>query len=199
MNKYNKIMEHIQLTPADETRILSNLLVGQHTNKVVKRIQWGRLGALAACIILVFSSITALSNLMKPNQELGVTGPSSVVEYSTVDELADSLPFELKTPTQIPNGYQFRSAINQFGMAQIVYTNGENQLKYYMLEGTEDSTDYSGYSETKAVGSIMLYGYGSDYLKADWIDGTFTYTLLSDIPLTETELVDMAKSVAPYR
>lgn len=45
----------------------------------------------------------------------------------------------------------------------------------------------------------MLYGNGSDYLKADWTDGTYTHSLLSDIPLTEIELVDMAKSVAPYR
>lgn len=199
MSKYNKIMEQIRLTPADEIRILSNLFEGQHTKKVVKRKQWRRLGALAACIVLVICSITVMSNLMRQNQEFGVTGPSNVVEYSTVEELANSLPFQLKTPTKILKGYQLESAINQFGMAQVVYTNGENQLKYYMQEGAEDYTDYSGYSETKEVDAIVLYGNGSDYLMAAWTDGKFTYSLLSDIPLTEIELVDMVNSVAPYR
>lgn len=199
MSKYNKIMEQIRLTPADEIRILSNLFEGQHTKKVAKRTQWRRFSALAACIVLVVCSITVMSNMMRPNQKLGVEGSSSVVEYSTLEELADSLSFQLKTPTKILNGYQLESAINQFGMAQVIYTNGENQLKYYMQEGREVYTDYSGYSETKEVDPIVLYGNGSDYLMAAWTDGGFTYSLLSDIPLSEIELVDMANSVAPYR
>ncbi|MEK4877340.1 MULTISPECIES: DUF4367 domain-containing protein [Paenibacillus] len=199
MSKYNEIMESIRLTPADEIRILSNVFVGQHTNKVAARIRWRRFSALAACIVLMICSIAILTNLQKPNQELGVQGPNSIVEYSTVEELAASLPFHLKIPTKLPNGYQFESAINQFGMAQVVYTNGANQLKYFMLEGTGDSTDYLGYSETKKVGSIMLYGNESDYLVAAWTDGKFTYSLMSDKPLTEIELVDMANSVAAQR
>lgn len=93
-------------------------------------------------------------------------GTSGMQEFKTTSELANSLDFHLALPTVLPDGYSFNLAVNQFGMAQVIYTNGTNQFKYYMQEGTDNSIDSAGYSQTKKVGSVTLYGNNDGYLAA---------------------------------
>lgn len=195
MIKYRQIMEHIYITPEMETRILSNLSKKQI---ISSKTRWLKYGTIAACIALAVCCFTIMPHVLekKPNYE--VQAPNNMQEFKTVDELANSLSFPLSIPTVLPNGYSFNLAVNQFGMAQVIYTNGTSQFKYYMQQGTDNSANSAGYSETKKVSSIELYGNGDGYLVAAWTDGTYSYSLYSDTPMNETEFVNVANSVAPY-
>lgn len=124
-----------------------------------------------------------------------VEKPSYVVEYDTLEELTASLTFPLQIPSVVPEGYTRSNYVNQFGMAQVIWTCGEKQLKYYMLDGPMNDTG-SSYPLHKTVDGIRLSGSEEGWLVAEWSDETCSYALVSlGTVLPEEDFLNAAHSL----
>lgn len=210
MIKYNRIMENIEVTPEMHERVLKGIFATSPRRKKQSFLKVA--GTLAACLVLVVSGFVVWQNRFSPEivtppspsigdtSEPPVLGASDVKDYPSIKELANSLSFPLMVPETMPQGYTFESAANQFGMAVVVYTNGTNQIKYCMGTGTDALQGIFHSTEGKKIAPnhAILYSDGGAFTSAVWQDDTYSYSMISDIPLPEAEWVKMIKSNAEY-
>lgn len=196
MIQYNKIMQKVTLSPETEERIRSELLSAKTAPKHVIRPVWKRLGALAACLALAVCCTLLLPHLTRnPIESPYVQQPNQVVTYNTIAELAESLSFPLAVPTLMPEGYQFECAVNQFGMAKIIYTDGTHQLHYFMLEGEEPPSEYPEYDIKAEADGIRFFSSTDGCFIAKWSDKTYSYSIHSDVPMAQKAFTEMAHSL----
>ena len=203
MNKYNQIMEKICVTP----EMLSRLQAAARKQSAKSRkMRWRKpVGALAACLVLIIGGTTLMNSNMVFPWEKDLSQPpevsvGGVQDYFTIEQLTESLSFPLSVPSNLPDGYAFESAANQFGMAVVVYSNGTAQIKYCMGMG-EDALVGNNHTDEEysiAANSAILYGCtDSGYTSAEWQDAAYSYCIISDIPLTEDMWADIITSVEP--
>jgi|GEM_PF-5275036 len=200
MIKYSRIMEKVFLSEEAEMRIMTAIHrcdIQKLRQKTKTRFIKG-ITAAAACAVICAVSINLIADkhIQNPPADLGAQG--SVTEYKTVSDLASSLDYSLMVPDVLPEGYSYALCVNQFGMAQIIYKNGENEFKYYMEPAQEGEIDYSQYENTKTEDGITLAGNADGWLEADTTDGKFTYSFISDVPLKESDFINTAKSLKAY-
>ena len=118
MNKYNRLMEHVNPSPDLEQRLHDAL----DKPPVRKPSARSRYGAAAACLVLIIGGTAVMQMNRTPanpdgeGKEPPVTA-AAPQEYATTDELAAALSFPLALPQTLPDGYAFDSASDQFGMA----------------------------------------------------------------------------------
>ena len=120
-----------------------------------------------------------------------------MTDFDSIEQLAASLDFPLQTPSRLPDGYAFSSAANQFGMAVTLYSDGVRQIKYCMAPGTGALLDPSFSASTVRRQNAVFYGESGEYTAVDWQDGTYSYCLISDVPLTEEAYTQMMESLSP--
>lgn len=203
MNKYNQIMEKICVTPVMISRLQEQIGVRLAQQERVRRQKIA--GIIAACLVLVVSStVVAYQSGIQWGQDVPrppLVSVGGVQEYDSIAHLAENLSFPLSIPTVLPEGYAFEKAVNQFGMAVLIYSNGETQIKYCM--GVEDAalvgnnhTD-SGYS-IDSLQATLFNDTGSGYTSAQWQDDTYSYGIISDIPLSEEMWSDMIVGVEVF-
>ena len=194
-------MEKICVTP----EMLSRLQAAARKQSAKSRkMRWRKpVGALAACLVL--SGTTLMNSNMVFPWEKDLSQPpevsvGGVQDYFTIEQLTESLSFPLSVPSNLPDGYAFESAANQFGMAVVVYSNGTAQIKYCMGMG-EDALVGNNHTDEEyriAANSAILYGCtDSGYTSAEWQDAAYSYCIISDIPLTEDMWADIITSVEP--
>ena len=203
MNKYNEIMETIALSPESERRILNNVLAGKESS--FRRDSFRRLqrfvrlgGTLAACLALAVAGgmLWGRSAALPDVSDPPIVAMPTIEEYATVEELEDSLSFPLTLPAALPEGYAFDLAVNQFGMAQIRYVNGDATLRYFMAEGS-DALNSSIFAKeiTLESGATLL---GDDgYTCAQWQDETYSYSFVSSDGLTQEQWETILALAAP--
>lgn len=191
MNQYNRLMEHIQVTPEMLSRAhaaLDNtaLSTRHHYKKVF--------GTVAACLLLMIGIVPFLQNtLLSPPEHVASTG---IEEYSSIAQLAEAVSFPLAVPTALPDGYTFASAANQFGTAVICYTNGTQEIKYCM--GVGNSAPEGIYPTTSGrpldVPNATLYqdDFGNF---VTWYDTQYSYCIISDTNFTDAQWEAMILSV----
>jgi hypothetical protein len=197
MIQYNKIMQKVTLSPEAEERIRSELLSAKIAPKLAICPVWKRLGALAACLALAVCCTLLLPHLTQnPIESPPVQHPNQVVTYNTIAELAESLSFPLAIPTFLPEGYQLEAAVNQFGMAKLIYSNETKQLSYFMLEGENPSSGHLEYDTVTETNNIQFYGNDEGYFIAEWSDDTYNYSIHSGVPLTQEIFTKMAQSLS---
>ena len=196
-------MEKICVTP----EMLSRLQAAARKQSAKSRkMRWRKpVGALAACLVLVIGGTALMNSNMVFPWEKDLSQPpevsvGGVQDYSTIEQLAESLSFPLSLPSNLPDGYAFESAANQFGMAVVVYSNGTTQIKYCMGMG-EDALVGSNHTDEGyriAANRAILYdGTDSGYTSTEWQDTTYSYCIISDVPITEDMWADIITSVEP--
>lgn len=204
MIKYNQIMEKIHVTPAMLSRLQNEITACLERKARVRRYKVA--GIAAACLVLVVSGTTIVrysgTTWGQGTPEPPKVSVGGVQEYASIAQLAESLSFPLSAPTVLPDGYAFESAANQFGMAVVIYSNGEQQMKYCM---GEDDAAFIGNNHTDSGYQIdshhaVLYDdTNCGYTIAEWKDDIYSYCLISDIPLSEEMWSDIIESVAPVQ
>ena len=194
-NRYNRAMEAIFVTPEMEQRILSRL--NEAKGQMRRMPRQTAYGVVAACLALVVFCFAALPRLTRTEpQNPPLQAPNQMQEFDTMEELADSLSFPLSAPTVLPEGYELVKAVNQFGMAQLIYSDGENRMRFYMTP-IEDRLALTQYPEQLEAEGVLLQGEGGGWVYAEWDDGAYAYTMICDAPWPEQVFLDAAKSVAP--
>jgi hypothetical protein len=168
-----------------------------HFSTVIKK--WLFPAVLIICVVISVG-ILALPKLTKDSKNQ-VQIPNPIVETEDIKSLRESVTFPLKVPTVVPKGYEVSStSVIGGNLAQITYSNGTNEITYRMAEGTDDiSGEYNTYDrlrEIKVDGQkVLLKGNKDGYQAATWTDGTYTYSITSDIPLTEEQFIQMIKGI----
>lgn len=202
MMKYNQIMEKIHVTPEMLSRLQNE--IATRLDRQVRARRYKLAGIVAACLALVISGTTIVyhSGIAWGQKEPKppIVSVGGVQEYASIAQLAESLSFPLSVPTVLPDGYVFASAANQFGMAVVIYSNGDQQIKYCM--GMEDAalignnhTD-DGY-QMDSNRAILYDDTNRGYTVAEWQDGAYSYCVISDVPLEEEVWSDIVEGVAP--
>ena len=202
MMKYNQIMEKIHVTPEMLSRLQNEITF--RLNRQVRARRYKMAGIVAACLALVISGTTIAYHSgtawgqKEPKPPIVAVG--GVQEYTSIKQLAESLSFPLSVPTVLPDGYAFASAANQFGMAVVIYSNGNHQIKYCM--GMEDAalignnhTD-DGY-EMDSNHAMLYDDTNRGYTIAEWQDDAYSYCVISDVPLEEEQWSDIVEGVVP--
>lgn len=183
MNKYNRLMEHVNLSSDLEQRLHDAL----DKPPVRKPSAWRRYGAAAACLVLIIGGTAVMQiNRMSANPDgegkeppVTATAPQ---DYDTTDALAAALSFPFALPQTLPDGYAFDSASDQFGMAVVVYADAEGHtLKYCMGKG-EDALEGMNHavSGEKLEGTDALLYTEKGYTSAEWKDSQYSYCFIAD-------------------
>lgn len=173
MNKYNRLMEHINPSPDLEQRLHDALDKPPVRKPSARR----RYGAAAACLVLIIGGTAVMQMNRTPanpdgeGKEPPVTA-AAPQEYAATDELAAALSFPLALPQTLPDGYAFDSASDQFGMVVVVvYADAEGHtLKYCMGKGEDalEGMNHGFRRETRGYGRTALY---RDRLYLDRVEG----------------------------
>lgn len=198
MNNYNRLMEHVSVTPDMLVRMHAALDAGKKPKYTHKAVPLRRYGALAACLAVVICGASLLNRPAQDNpvQALPPSATGEVVEYGTTAELAENLSFTLRLPTEIPDGYACTGAANSFGTAAVHYEKGEDSIRYYMGEDESafDGIYPTGEKRTLAVKGAALYEDSTGYI-VEWTDGGYSFALLTTEKLSDDALCTMIESV----
>ena len=167
MNKYNRLMEHINVTPDMLVRAHAALDAGKQPKSTRITVPLRRYGALAACLAVVICGASLLNRQPQddPVQALPPSATGEVVEYGTTAELAKNLPFTLRLPMELPGGYACTGAADSFGTAAVRYEKGEDSICYYMGEGESafDGIYPAGEKRTLTAKDAALYEDSTGY------------------------------------
>lgn len=123
------------------------------------------------------------------------------VEVKGLDELKKKVAFDLFVPKTIPNGYEIDSTSVIFGkLAQIIYSDGANEITYRAAKETEDiSGDYTSYEEIEVemVGDneVTLKGSKSLIHLAAWTKDNCSYSLSFSAGLAKENVESMIESM----
>lgn len=202
---YDVLMDHITVTPEMAERITRNLQkeAASHKKKALHgHMRW--VAGIAACAAVAILCIALLPMLQAPDNHPGplVGIPLPPQHFESLEGALAELTYEAQLPSSMPEGYELSGCMLYEGaMLQLTYTNGENSIVYRTAEGSNDiSGDYERYSEETTVEndagvSIALKGNASGYHSARWTNGGMAYSLHSDVPLSESELLRIVNSV----
>ena len=183
MNKYNRLMEHVNPSPDLEQR-LHNALDKPPVRKPSAR---RRYGAAAACLVLIIGGTAVMQLNRTPanpdgeGKEPPVTA-TAPQDYDTTDALAAALSFPLALPQTLPDGYAFDSASDQFGTAVVVYADAEGHtLKYCMGKGEDALTgmNHTVSGEKLESTDALLYA-ETGYTAVEWKDSKYSYCFIAD-------------------
>lgn len=200
MNKYNQIMEQVQITPQMAGRILAGVHPGGQVRPSRSNRRTRQVLGLAACLLVVILCGTLLP---RPEPVLpqppGVVSPNPMTGYPSVEALAQSLDFPLALPGRLPDGYSFVQAMDQGGMALLIYENGGDTLKFYMSQDDAALLAIGSFPlEQTLDGGLTLYGDEQGYRAADWQENGYGYCLSSTAVLPVDTWLSIQDSVTPY-
>lgn len=203
-NKYDEVMEHIEVTSEMRSRILANIenmdFAEKKQTKIVRFRNIKRFAALAACLAVMLVGALTLPNLNIFN-EPPVLGNNDIVEVSSVEELSKTVGFEVGEPGNLP--FESESVVYTAywgGMAEIIYTNDEQTAAFRKGIGDDDvSGDYNSYELTNEISvdgiNAALKGSGETYTLAIWTDGGFSYSLSLSEGVGEAEWIVMLQTM----
>lgn len=127
-------------------------------------------------------------------------GPQEVNSRSALEQ---RMGRRLRMPTVLPfSANQFLFTDYGDGMGGVTETSGNNEIetRTAKLSDTSDpSGDYNVYKDTKVKTinghSVTLKGNDGKYQVAVWNDGTYSYSVRSNKPLTEAEITAIVSSM----
>ena len=204
MNRYNKMMDKINVTPEMHERIMNNIQevdFETEPKKVIFLKGYKKYISIAACLMVCIAGTLLIPNLKKVEQEPPLQVVPDIVEYTSTRELSSSVGFEVKDVKNIPfEVEEIKHTSYWKELAEIIYSGSENTLIFRMSEGSADiSGDYSAYEEVKSYSvddyTVTLKGSNGAYNLAIWNDGAFSYSLELNAGISETDLGDMIQSI----
>ena len=199
MSKYNKIME--RLTVSDETRERLIEGVNETDGKKVRIVRFPalkRFVSVAACFVVLIAGVLVIKNMTDNGSDpvaAGTTGPIDqtpwgTMVYKNAADLSNASGIEIADLENLP--FKPTETVYQAyedGIAEILYSKGEDSLSYRISKGDEDNSgDYNEYSkvfEKEIDGTVYtLKGEGDLIFCALYKRGDYSYSITSTIGLT---------------
>ena len=204
-NRYDKVMEYIEVTPAMHDRIMKRLCnedFTQKQSKVIHLKNYRKFASIAACfMVLLVSSVLIYNNVNISNQPPPVQVVSGVVECSSIDKLSAIVGFEVYQAQILPFNVEQTQYVSYWKkLAQIMYSGEGNTLAFRMSAGSEDNSGDPGEYSNKqniSIGNIVviLKGQGEMYKLAIWQTKGYSYSLNISNGISQEEMVKIVKSV----
>src|SRR5665648_50430 len=205
-NRYNKVMEYIEVTPTMHNRIMENLCnvdFTQKQSKVIHFKNYRKFMYIAACFaVILVSSFLIYDNVNISNQPPPVQIVSGVVECSSIDKLSATVGFKVDQVQTLPFKIEQTQYVSYWKkLAQIMYSGEGNTLAFRMSAGSKDNSGDPGeYSnkQTISIGDIVvtLKGQGEIYKLAIWQTKGYSYSLNVSNGISQEEMVNIVKSVS---
>ena len=203
--KYNEAMEHIEVTPEMRSRILDNIenmdFAEKKRAEIVRFPNIKRYATLAACLAVMLVGALTLPNLLDVSNEPPVVENNDIVEVSSVEELSETVGFEVVELGNLP--FEPESVVYTAywaEVAEIVYTSGEQTAVFRKGIGSDDvSGDYNSYELTSEISvndiNITLKGNGETFTLAIWTDGEFAYSISLSEGIGDAEWIEMLQTM----
>lgn len=204
MNRYQEIMEHVEIDEKARASILQNIeeASGNQPKLPALAIWISRYGALAAClaVILLGTLTTGVLKIGKPhaaNDEPESAPPGEIASASDLTEKSGILMKEIvpiasrseKTDYQVPSA----------NGAEISYELNDQTVTLRKTREDEPEKLDSNYDFTKeiVIGRLIYTLMGNDglYRVAQWSDGEFGYRMTFDPGQTEETVLQLVSGV----
>ncbi len=208
-NKYDEIMDRVEVSDEMRTRILTNIqeqtaqnIPEKTSEKVVPFKSWKRYTSLAAAILIVLVGTFAMKNMMKttqqtepetPGNELMVTAPT---EVSSLEELSKTVGFPVEELQNLPFEADEVIYTAYSDGAEVTWQKGEKQLTYSKkteIGGNNGHFETYDLEETIQINGkkVTLKGDSTGYQIADWDDGSYGYMIYSSVSITKEQMTAM--------
>lgn len=194
MNKYNRIMNRVNLSDEARRRILDN--IARETVRKPFYIRYKAFIAAAACFAVVLAGALVLPRVLgtdltsKPYEDV-TQGGYDAQECASLGELSERLGFEVTLPAEVPFDYE---SVEYYAMwstfAQITWYSGESEVACYRQQQAEgdisgDFNVYERVDELTAGGvTVTVKGGGAGWTLAVWESGGMSRSLMVSAPLT---------------
>ena len=209
--RYDRIMEHIEVTDDMRRRVLQNLREVQAREEGQEaqapsaggRRIWKRYLPLAACLAVVVAvGAVTLPHQQGQDQAAGpmVTG-SAVVDCSSADKLSQVVNFAVEDLEGLPFQVEQRDyTAYQAELAEITYSGEDQTAVFRKSPGSGDiSGNYEDFETVSEVSvspyTVTLKGQAGTYRLALWSDGEFAYSLQFSSALPEQDWVDLLTAI----
>lgn len=130
-----------------------------------------------------------------------VKAGNPIVDTKDLAELKKLVSFQLIIPEKIPAGYHInRTSVISGKLAQIIYSDGKNQITFRAAEGLDDiSGDNASYPESgkaKAGGAeVKLSGSNASIFLAAWTNDGCSYSLAFSAGMTKNDVTAIIESM----
>ncbi|MGN7764067.1 hypothetical protein [Paenibacillus sp. 22594] len=204
-NKYNEVMERIEVTPEIQERILDRLQKldwEQEPNKTRFSFStYRRYIAIAACFMFLLAGSLIIHHATQTPSDPPVMVKPNIVEFNSVQNLSKAVGFTMRKPEHLPfivDSVQYTAYWNELG--QVTYTGEANSVVFRMSSGNEEvSGDYAEYTSIKDLtinGNVVtMKGTDHQYVLALWQSDGFSYSVQFTKPVSEQELKNTVESV----
>lgn len=214
--RYDRIMEHIEVTDDMRRRVLQNLREAQAREAGEagqaapapsaggRRSAWKRYLPLAACLAVVVAvGAVTLPHQQGQDQAAGpvLTG-SAVVDCSSADKLSEVVHFAVEDLEGLPFQVEQRAyTAYPAELAEITYSGEDQTAVFRKSPGSGDiSGNYEDFETVSEVSVspyvVTLKGQAGAYRLALWSDGEFAYSLQFSSALPEQDWVDLLTGIA---
>ncbi|MEK3899283.1 MULTISPECIES: DUF4367 domain-containing protein [unclassified Paenibacillus] len=203
-NKYNEVMEKIEVTAEMQTRILNHLQQldwEQKPKKVIHFPNYKRYMTIAACFLFLLVGSVVIHNVMQTTNEPPVLVTPDIVEVQSIEQLSKGVGFTMKEitdPLFSVKQVKYTSYWNDLG--EIIYSGEQQQLVFRMSSRNEDvSGDYAENTSKKDItinrSHVTLKGNDNHYVLAIWQSDGFSYSVQFTEPVSEQEMIRTVESV----
>ena len=181
MNKYNRLMEHINVTPDMLVRRTRRSTPENSRKSTRITVPLRRYGAFAACLCGCHLRRFLLNRQPQddPVQALPPSATGEVVEYGTTAELAENLPFTLRLPMELPGGYACTGAAGLVRTATVHYERARTASATIRARASAFDGIYpTGEKRTLTAKDAALYEDSTGYI-VEWTDGDYSFALIT--------------------
>lgn len=203
-NRYNKIMENIEVTEEMRDRILNNINnsdLGKASGKAVPFHNYKKYISVAACFVLLLVGSIIIHSIFDVPGEPPLEGEPGISDHGTIGELSETVGFTVKELKDIPFGVD-TVRYTSFGadLAEVTYEGHSNTAVFRMAPRKEDvSGDYSEYTgiENRMVNgySVTMKGNDGKYNLAVWRSDGFSYAVHFAEAVSEQEMLAAVESL----
>jgi hypothetical protein len=203
-NKYERAIEHIEVTAEMHDKIMKNLgeidSVKRQSKAPFFKI-YRKFIPIAACFALILVGTFLVYNNLTNTDNPPVATNNSIADCSSLGELSDAVGFKVREVNTFPFIVQQTTYALFWGKtAQISYIGGDNALVFRMSAGSEDNSgNYNDYGEVKnnSAGdyTVTIKGDNGQYYLAVWEYGGYSYSINIPNGVSEDEILKIVLSV----
>jgi len=201
-NKYDRAIEHIEVTAEMHDKIMKNLGGIDSVKKQSKApffMIYRKYISIAACFVFLLVGTFVIYNSLTQKPPIQVV--PNITDCSSVGELSNTVGFKVHEVKTYPFDVEQITYTAYWGKtAQIAYTGGDNTLVFRMSAGSEDNSgNYNDYSEVKNCSAgdytVTIKGDNSQYYLAVWEYGGYSYSINIPNGVSEEEILKLVLSV----
>ena len=204
-NRYDEVMEHIEVTDEMRDRILNNITSLNLEKTPVKAApspNYRRYLSIAACFVFLIVGSVFIHNAVNVPSDPPIQGTPDIVTYQSVHELSDSIGFTVKEIQELPFEIESVKYTSYWGeLADIEYVGSDNTAIFRMAVGDEDVSGY--FDEFTSIESheingtdVTIKGNDDQYILALWQKDGYSYSVQFGEMVSEQEMLNTLQSLS---